>query len=82
MAVERLEGLEPWDAATLEGLLRPMAPELELTTGQLFGALRVATTGRKAAPPLFDTMAVLGIERCMARLRAAEGFVRAMPTAC
>ena len=81
-SVERLDGLEPWDAATLEGVLRPLAEELGVTTGQLFGALRVAVTGRTAAPPLFDTMAVLGRERCLARLRAAEGFVRAMPTAC
>ena len=32
---------------------------------------RVAVTGRTAAPPLFDTLAVLGKERCVSRLRAA-----------
>ena len=48
-----------------------MAVELGLKTGQLFSALRVATTGRTAAPPLFQTMAVLGKERCLKRMKAA-----------
>ena len=56
---------------TLEGALRPLAPTLGIKTGQLFGALRVGVTGRMAAPPLFDTMAVLGRDRCLVRLRAA-----------
>jgi glutamyl-tRNA synthetase len=80
--VERLELVESWDEATLEGTLRPLAEELELTTGQLFGPIRVAITGRKAAPPLFETMAVLGKERCMARLRAALKFLKMVPIAC
>jgi len=45
--------------------------EAKLKTGQLFGTLRVATTGRTAAPPLFQTMAVLGKERCLRRIEAA-----------
>lgn len=80
--VERLDPVEPWDEATLEGTLRPLAEELELTTGQLFGPIRVAISGRKAAPPLFETMAVLGKERCMDRLRAALKFLKMVPIAC
>jgi len=45
--------------------------ELGLKTGQLFGALRVVVTGRTVAPPLFQTMAVLGKERCLQRIEAA-----------
>ena len=77
VAVERLEGLRTWDADTIEALLRPLAEELGLKTGQLFGALRVAVTGRTAAPPLFDTMAVLGRERSVARLHRAVEAVGA-----
>ena len=69
-AKERLADL-PFEASSLEGVLRPLAAELELKTGELFGLLRVATTGRTAAPPLFETMAVLGRERCLARIEAA-----------
>ena len=60
-----------FDASSLEGVLRPLAAELGLKTGELFGLLRVAVTGRTAAPPLFETMAVLGRERCLKRIEAA-----------
>ena len=70
-AQQRLEQLKVFDAESLEALLRPLAVELGLKTGQLFGTLRVAVTGRTAAPPLFQTMAVLGKERCLKRIEAA-----------
>jgi len=70
-AKQRLEPLEVFDAESLEAMLRPLAEELGLKTGQLFGVLRVAVTGRTAAPPLFQTMAVLGKERCLRRIEAA-----------
>jgi len=69
---QRLEQLKVFDAESLEALLRPLAVELGLKTGQLFGALRTAVTGRTAAPPLFQTMAVLGKERCLKRIEAAR----------
>lgn len=71
VAISRVSNLQEWTAEALEGELRPLAEELEIKTGQLFGALRVAVTGRKAAPPLFETMAVLGRERCLPRMEAA-----------
>ena len=67
---ERLEAC-PFDASSLEGVLRPLAAELGLKTGEFFGLLRVAVTGRTEAPPLFQTMAVLGQERCLKRIEAA-----------
>ncbi len=68
---QRLMQLEVFDAESLEAVLRPLAVELVLKTSQLFGLLRVAVTGRTAAPPLFQTMAVLGKERCLRRIEAA-----------
>jgi glutamyl-tRNA synthetase len=70
-AQSRLEPLSKFDNDSLEAVLRPLASELGLKTGQLFGVLRVAVTGRTAAPPLFATMAVLGKERCLKRITAA-----------
>lgn len=70
-AQQKLEPLKAFDADSLEAVLRPLAAELELKTGQLFGVLRVAVTGQSAAPPLFATMAVLGKERCINRIAAA-----------
>ncbi|HEY78738.1 MAG TPA: glutamate--tRNA ligase [Dehalococcoidia bacterium] len=74
-----LEQLASFDTESLEDLLRPMAVELGLKTGQLFGTLRVATTGRTAAPPLFQTMAVLGKERCQRRIAAALAMLERSP---
>ena len=51
--------------------MRPLSEELKLKTGVFFGLLRVATTGRTATPPLFQTMEVLGKERCFKRLKSA-----------
>lgn len=69
-ALGQLQDL-PFDASSLELTLRPLASELGLKTGDFFGLLRVATTGRTAAPPLFQTMEVLGREKCLERIKAA-----------
>jgi glutamyl-tRNA synthetase len=58
-----------WDATTLEDILRSVAAELNLSTGEFFGLLRAAITGRTAAPPLFQTMAVLGKDKCLKRMK-------------
>ncbi len=71
-ARERLVPLAEWNREALESAIRPLAEALAIKTGQLFGVLRVASTGKTAAPPLFETMEVLGRERVMARIDAAE----------
>jgi len=68
---QRLGQLKTFGEESLEEVLRPLAEELKLTTGQFFGELRVAVTGRTAAPPLFQTMTVLGKERCLRRIEVA-----------
>jgi len=71
VSVAGVDNLKDWNAASLEAVLRPLAEELKLKTGVFFGLLRVAITGRTAAPPLFQTMEVLGRERCLKRLGVA-----------
>ena len=68
---EILPTLQPFDHDTLENTLRAKADELGLKAGQLFSPLRVACTGRTASPGLFETMAVLGQERCLERIAMA-----------
>jgi glutamyl-tRNA synthetase len=72
-AQEKLSSLEHFNHDALEGALRPLAEELGLKAGQLFSPLRIAVTGQSAAPPLFETMMVLGRERCLTRIRVALG---------
>jgi glutamyl-tRNA synthetase len=70
--LQELEKTAAWDASELEEILRQLAAELSVGTGKLFGLLRVAVTGRVAAPPLFQTMAVLGKAKCLERLNRAK----------
>ena len=65
------ESLENWQHDALETAFRALATELGLRAGDLFMLMRVAITGRTVAPPLFETMAILGRDRCLLRLRDA-----------
>ncbi len=55
----------------LDHALRTAAQELGLKAGQMFQPIRVAVCGRKNAPPLFETLEVLGRKTTLARIRAA-----------
>jgi glutamyl-tRNA synthetase len=59
----------------LEATLRAAADSLGLKAGQMFQPIRVAVCGRKNAPPLFATLAVLGKEQTLARIAKAETLV-------
>mgnify|MGYP000123084156 CR=1 FL=1 len=76
-ARERVVPLASWDEEPLEGALRPLAEELSLKAGDLFMLVRVAVTGGPVSPPLFQSMAILGRERCLARLERAIDRLRA-----
>jgi len=71
-AGEVLAALPVFDHDTLEAALRGLAERLEIKAGQLFIPIRVAVTGRTAAPPLFETLACLGQEKVVRRIRRAE----------
>jgi glutamyl-tRNA synthetase len=60
-----------WEADELEPPLRALAEARGWKAGDLFMAIRVATTGKTATPPLFDTLVALGRDRTLARLDAA-----------
>jgi glutamyl-tRNA synthetase len=60
-----------FDHDSLDQALRQAAASLGLKAGQAFQPIRVAVCGRKNAPPLFETMAVLGREVCLERIRQA-----------
>jgi glutamyl-tRNA synthetase len=70
-ALATLEALPDFRAATQEAAMRALADQLGLKPGQLFGALRMATTAQEVSPPLFETMEILGRDTSLARVRAA-----------
>lgn len=61
-----------FDHDALDMALRTAAASLGIKAGPMFQPIRVAVCGRKNAPPLFETMVVLGREVCIERIRQAE----------
>jgi glutamyl-tRNA synthetase len=67
-----------FDHDSLDQALRAAASQLGLKAGQAFQPIRVAVCGRKNAPPLFETMAVLGRVTCLARIRQAVASLQSL----
>jgi glutamyl-tRNA synthetase len=77
-AAARLTGLadllqtqSAFDRASLETAIKAWLEPQGVSIGELAQPARVALTGRKASPGLFEVIEVLGQERCVTRLRAA-----------
>lgn len=68
---QRLEHVEPFDAPTLDRVFREFLTAEEIGMGDLIHALRVALTGRAVGLGMFETMAILGRTRCLARIARA-----------
>lgn len=67
-----------FDHDSLDQALRGAAAALGLKAGPMFQPIRVAVCGRKNAPPLFETMVVLGRDVCLARIRQAEEHLKSL----
>jgi glutamyl-tRNA synthetase len=71
-ARDALAALPGWSAGAVEGALRAaLVDGLQLKPKHAFTPLRVAVTGRRVSPPLFESMELLGREATLARLDAA-----------
>jgi glutamyl-tRNA synthetase len=68
---ERIDGCLDDSPPNVEELLRQACEDSGLKARDYFMPVRVMITGRKATPPLFETMSVLGRERCRHRIRQA-----------
>ncbi len=66
-----LEALPAFDTESIETALRALAEEQGIKVGQLLGSIRVATTGLRVSPPLFETLEILGRDRCVSAIRIA-----------
>jgi glutamyl-tRNA synthetase len=70
-AHDLLRGLPEISKEIAEPPMRVLAEELGLSAGQLFGMLRVAVTGQKVSPPLFESIEIIGSQKVLSRLQAA-----------
>jgi glutamyl-tRNA synthetase len=70
-ALEELGRVEPFDASEVERALRTLAEQLELSPRKAFEPIRVAVTGSKVSPGLFESLELLGKDETLRRLSAA-----------
>ena len=75
---ERLMGLDDWNLENIEKTIRNLQEENDWKKGQYFMMLRIAATGRKATPPLFETIMVLGRDLLFKRLDLALAKVKSL----
>lgn len=68
---EQLSSTEPFDPAALEKMTHEFVAANGIKIGDIVHAIRVAVTGKAVGFGLFDTLAILGRERCLARIERA-----------
>jgi glutamyl-tRNA synthetase len=70
-----LAGVEPWDAAKIEAALKALCDELGEKPRTVYLPIRVAVTGSRVSPGLYESLELLGRDESLARLRAARELV-------
>jgi glutamyl-tRNA synthetase len=70
-ALVKAEALDVWEKESLEAAFLDMHESLGLKRGDFLMLMRVAISGRAVSPPLFESMEIVGQERCVMRLRDA-----------
>ncbi|NYD42477.1 glutamate--tRNA ligase [Nocardioides panaciterrulae] len=71
-AHDAVADVKSWSTADIQAALQAkLVDEMGLKPRHAFGPVRVAVTGRRVSPPLFESMELLGRERSLARLRGA-----------
>ena len=68
---EALDAVEPFEPEPIEAALAPLLERFDLKPGKLYQPIRVAITGTSVSPGIFESLAVLGRERSLERVRAA-----------
>jgi len=74
---ETLAPVDPWEPGPIEAALAPLLERFDLNPGRLYQPIRVAITGTSVSPGIFESLAVLGKERSLERIRAAAARLAA-----
>ncbi len=81
IVLKTIDLLEPLSDMKLEHAEPPMREYVEtsgFSAGQVFGIMRVAVTGQKVSPPLFESMEIIGKEKVIRRLKRAAELLGSM----
>lgn len=79
-AYQILVSLPEINKGLAEPPMRNLVDDLGLKAGQVFGIIRVAVTGQKVSPPLFESMEIIGKDKVVERLRSAIEILEKMQT--
>jgi glutamyl-tRNA synthetase len=74
--LERLGELEDWQPEAIHHSVLAVAEDMDLKLGKVAQPLRVAVSGGPVSPPIDQTLALLGRERTLRRIEAAENWIR------
>jgi len=66
-----LDSIEPYDLATIEAAMRTLATEMDIKLGKFLQPVRIAVSGKTITPGMFETLVVLGREKCVERINHA-----------
>ncbi len=75
-AYKTLEGISKFEASRIEEKLKDIAKKLKVKKKQLFQPIRVAVTGKRVSPPLYESLEILGKERTLQRIRKALSLLK------
>jgi glutamyl-tRNA synthetase len=75
-SLQILGGVETFSVEACENPLRNYVETSELSLGQAFGVIRMAITGQKVSPPLFESMEILGKEKTLHRIETAISLIK------
>jgi glutamyl-tRNA synthetase len=75
-ALDLLSSYSTIDLNVVEPPMRELADQLQLSIGQLFGILRVAVTGQRVSPPLFESMEIIGRDVVLERIKRAIAILQ------
>jgi len=77
-ALAKLETLGEWSTAAIQDALQAeLVDAMGLKPRNAFGPVRVAVTGRRISPPLFESLELLGRDSALARIAAARATLDA-----
>ncbi|SEF51281.1 nondiscriminating glutamyl-tRNA synthetase [Caloramator fervidus] len=74
-SIKELEVQNEWNAQELEKVMRAFCDRIGVKTKILFMLLRIAETGSKISPPLFDTFEIIGKESTLKRLTSCKNYL-------
>ncbi|MEA5078688.1 MAG: glutamate--tRNA ligase [Anaerolineaceae bacterium] len=69
--LEMMQSINSMEVTTIEPPLRELVEGMGYTVGQVFGILRVAVTGQRVSPPLFESMEIIGRDKVLNRIKKA-----------